>query len=60
MARWYFIIWLCCGALGLGLIVAEANRRQIAISPLWYFVAFLLGPAFLFFVLPIMWFSRRR
>ncbi len=47
------IIWFCLGALGLGLVVLEASRRKINVSGIWYFFAVLLGPIFLFFVLPL-------
>jgi hypothetical protein len=47
------LIWLCCGALGLGIVVLSANRRQVPVSKVWYFTAFLLGPIFLVFVLPL-------
>ena len=51
------IIWFCLGALGLGLVTLEATRRKINISGAWYFFAVLLGPIFLFFVLPL-WLGR--
>lgn len=51
------IIWFCFGAFGLGLVTLEAARRKINVSGLWYFVALLLGPIFLFFVLPL-WIGR--
>jgi hypothetical protein len=51
------VIWLCLGALGLGLVVLEASRRKVSIGGLWYVLAVLLGPIFLFFVLPL-WLGR--
>lgn len=53
MGRLGVLIWLCCGALGLGIVVLSANRRQVPVSKVWYFTAFLLGPIFLLFVLPL-------
>lgn len=51
------VAWLCLGALGLGLVLLEAHRRQIRIRRVWYVLAVLLGPVFLFFVLPL-WLGR--
>lgn len=51
--RLLLVIWFCLGAFGLGLVVLEASRRKINISGLWYATAVLLGPVFLFFVLPL-------
>jgi hypothetical protein len=51
------VIWFCLGALGLGLVTLEASRRKVDVSGLWYFFAVLLGPVFLFFVLPL-WLGR--
>lgn len=48
-----WVIWFCLGALGLGLVTLEASRRKVNISGVWYFFAVLLGPIFLFFVLPL-------
>jgi len=56
------ILWFCLGALGLGLVVLEASRRKVNVSGLWYILAVLLGPIFLFFVLPLWlggWGKRR-
>ncbi len=47
------IIWFCLGALGLGLVTLEAARRKVNISGLWFVFGVLLGPIFLFFVLPL-------
>jgi len=55
--RLILVIWLCLGALGLGLVVLEASRRKINVAGLWYGLAVLLGPIFLFFVLPL-WLGR--
>ncbi|OFY99136.1 MAG: hypothetical protein A2Z97_00350 [Bdellovibrionales bacterium GWB1_52_6] len=51
------IIWFCLGALGLGLVTLEASRRKVNVSGTWYFLAVLLGPIFLFFILPL-WLGR--
>ena len=51
--RIVFVIWFCLGALGLGLVTLEASRRKIDVSGIWYVFAVLLGPIFLFFVLPL-------
>lgn len=51
--RIMWVIWFCLGALGLGLVTLEASRRKVSISGVWYFFAVLLGPIFLFFVLPL-------
>ena len=57
MSRLALIVWLCFGAFGLGLILLEATRRKRPIRPAWVFLAFALGPIFLFFVLPL-WIGR--
>jgi len=51
------VIWFCLGALGLGLVTLEASRRKINIAGVWYIFAVILGPVFLFFVLPL-WLGR--
>lgn len=51
--RFWIVIWLCIGALGLGLVVLESSKRRFRVSKLWYFSALLLGPIFLFFVFPL-------
>ncbi len=51
--RLAFILWFCLGALGLGLVTLEASRRKLDIAGRWYVLAVLLGPIFLFFVLPL-------
>jgi len=51
------VIWLCLGALALGIVVLEASRRKVAVSGHWYVLAVLLGPIFLFFILPL-WLGR--
>ncbi|MEO5970542.1 MAG: hypothetical protein ABIQ95_11495 [Bdellovibrionia bacterium] len=51
------IIWFCLGALGLGLVTLEAARRKVNVSGVWFIFAVLLGPVFLFFVLPL-WLGR--
>ncbi len=55
--RLALIIWLCLGAFGLGLVTLEASRRKVNIAGPWYFLAVILGPIFLFFVLPL-WIGR--
>ena len=52
-----WVVWFCLGALGLGLVTLEASRRKVSVSGAWYFFAVLLGPIFLFFVLPL-WLGR--
>jgi hypothetical protein len=47
------LLWLCAGALALGILVLNANRRKVYLAPVWYFAAILLGPIFLAFVLPL-------
>jgi len=51
--RIILIIWFCLGALGLGLVTLEASRRKIDVSGFWYILGMVLGPIFLFFVLPL-------
>jgi len=51
--RLFIIIWLCTGAFSLGLVTLEAARRKQQVSGIWYFASILLGPIFLFFVLPL-------
>jgi hypothetical protein len=53
----FTILWFGLGALALGLVVLEAARRKVEISGRWYFSAVLLGPIFLFFILPL-WLGR--
>jgi hypothetical protein len=53
----FAIIWFSLSALGLGLVVLEASRRKVQVSGRWYFSALLLGPIFLFFILPL-WLGR--
>lgn len=55
--RLALVVWFCLGALGLGLVVLEASRRKVNVSGFWYVFAVLLGPIFLFFILPI-WLGR--
>lgn len=55
--RFLWVVWFCLGALGLGIVVLEASRRKMNISGAWYVFAILLGPIFLFFVLPL-WLGR--
>ncbi len=57
MLRIGLIVWLCLGALGLGLVVLEAARRKQDVSGWWYMLAVLLGPVFLFLILPL-WIGR--
>lgn len=51
--RILIVAWFCLGALGLGLVTLEASRRKMNVTGIWYFCAVLLGPIFLFFVLPL-------
>lgn len=51
--RLWIILWMCAGALGLGLVILQANRNGTYISKWWYLTAVLLGPIFLAFVLPL-------
>jgi len=53
MTRLGLIVWLCLGAFGLGLVLLEAGNRRRAIRPGWFALALVLGPIFLFFVLPL-------
>lgn len=57
MVRIGMIIWLCCGALALGVVVLEAARRKQEINGWWYVLAPILGPIFLAFILPL-WFGK--
>lgn len=57
MSRLALILWLCAGALALGILVQAANRRGIYIGKTWYVVGLLLGPIFLCFVVP-MWIGK--
>ena len=57
MFRLGFIVWLCLGAFGLGVVCLEAARRKLPIRPAWVGLALALGPIFLFFVLPL-WLGR--
>jgi hypothetical protein len=47
------LLWLCAGAIALGVLVLNANRRNTYLAPVWYFAAILLGPVFLAFILPL-------
>lgn len=51
--RLALIIWFCLGAFGLGLVTLEASRRKVSVAGAWYFLAVVLGPIFLFFILPL-------
>jgi len=57
MVRPAVIIWLCLGALGLGILITLASRYKKNISAWWSFFALLLAPIFLCIVLP-MWYGR--
>ncbi len=57
MFRLGLIVWICMGALGLGLISLEAIRHKKTIHGMWYFLGVILGPVFLCFILPI-WLGR--
>ena len=57
MLRLALIVWLCLGAFGLGLVLLEATRRKRPIRNGWVMLALVLGPIFLFFVLPL-WLGR--
>ena len=59
MTRLALIVWLCLGVLGLGVVFLEATRLRRKIRPGLVILALVLGPIFLFFVLPL-WFSRFR
>jgi hypothetical protein len=52
LRRILIIAWLSAGALGLGIMTYEANRRSVSIRKSWFLWGLLLGPIFLFFVLP--------
>lgn len=54
------LFWLCCAAFGLGLLLAESAKRGIPVKRGWYPVAFLTGPVFLAFILPLWWFRWGR
>lgn len=51
--RFLLVAWLCAGAFAAGLVTLEASRRKINVGGVWYFLAMILGPIFLFFVLPL-------
>ncbi len=51
------VIWFSLGAVGLGLVALEAARRKVKVSATWYVLSVLLGPIFLFFILPL-WLGR--
>lgn len=51
--RWWVIAWMCAGALGLGIVISHANKRQTYVSRWWYLASVLLGPIFLAFVVPL-------
>ena len=55
--RWGLVVWMCAGALGLGIAALEANRRRIPLGKSWFFYSLLLGPIFLCFILPL-WLGR--
>lgn len=57
MIRIGLIIWLCLGALGLGIVVLEATRRKKEVGGMWYVYSVLLGPIFLCFIVPL-WLGR--
>jgi hypothetical protein len=57
MGRLGILLWLCAGALGLGIVVVTANRQNVPLNRAWYFLAMLLGPIFLAFVVP-MWLGK--
>ena len=57
MLRLGSIIWLCLGALGLGIVVLQASKQKKDISGWWFFLGVLLGPIFLCFVVP-MWLGK--
>jgi len=57
MIRFGGLAWICLGALGLGLLTLEAIKRKRSIPQKWTFLAIVLGPVFLFFILPI-WLGR--
>ena len=47
-----FLVWLCLGALGAGALSVAASRKNAQFRKIWFFLAFVLGPIFLFFILP--------
>lgn len=53
MGRLGILLWLCAGAVALGIVVLNANRRNAPVAKIWYFAALLLGPIFLAFILPL-------
>ena len=53
MLRWGLLVWVCLGALGLGFLAVEASRRKIPVSKLWFLWGLVLGPIFLFFIVPL-------
>lgn len=57
MVRVSVLAWICSGALGLGILVLAAARRNKQVGGHWYVLAPLLGPIFLCFILPI-WAGR--
>jgi hypothetical protein len=57
MFRLALVGWMCLGALGLGILILVASRRQRRVSPLWSLFALLLGPIFLCLILPL-WLGR--
>ncbi len=54
----FLVAWFCCGALALGIVLLESSRRKdMEVSGKWYALAMILGPIFLFFILP-QWLGR--
>ncbi len=52
MWRWGPLLWLCAGALGAGILAVVGARKNAAFKKIWFLLAFVIGPIFLFFILP--------
>lgn len=53
MGRLGLVVWMCLGALGLGFLALEANRRKIIVGKQWFLFGLILGPIFLCIILPL-------
>ena len=38
--------------MGAGILALQASRKHAAFRRIWLFLAFVIGPIFLFFILP--------